>query len=104
NVIAKHPLAADSFAPRVDLAAPGWVQGIVVADWNDDGKRDIGCVTEQPFVEGHPSYLCIYENLGAPGSFSAASVGPRLDFPALWNAWGLSTVDLDDDGHLDCLF
>ncbi|HEU5072265.1 MAG TPA: immunoglobulin domain-containing protein [Verrucomicrobiae bacterium] len=91
-------LTASSFAPHVDFGTPGWMHTVSVADFNGDGKPDIGVVGELP------SYMAIFQNASTPGSFTSASFLPRVDFGTGWNAWGIAAGDLDGDGRPDLVF
>jgi hypothetical protein len=87
-----------SFAPRVEFRADGRIHDVLLGDFNGDGKPDLALVTEAN------SRLSIFQNLSAPGSFTAASFGPRLDFPCGSSPQGLTLADVDGDGWRDCVF
>ena len=50
------------------------------------------------------SLISIFQNTGAPGSFTDSSLGGRVDFSTGWNAWGVAVGDLDGDGLPDVVF
>jgi hypothetical protein len=90
-------LTNGSFAAPVSFGNPGWVHNVVLGDINGDGKPDLIAVGELG------SFLCAYQNQSAPGSFTAASLAPRVDFGTGWNAWGVSVGDLDGDMRPDAV-
>ncbi|HMP81646.1 MAG TPA: FG-GAP-like repeat-containing protein [Verrucomicrobiota bacterium] len=91
-------LDADSFAPEVGFPLGGRGHNVVLSDVDGDGKPDIvvDCELE--------SLVSVFRNLTAPGSFSSASLAPRVDFPTGYNAWGVSAGDLNSDGRPDVVF
>jgi len=91
-------LTSNSFAPRVDFATGYWTHTVVIADFNGDGKPDIGVVGELPSV------MSIFQNASTPGSFTSSSLAPRVDFSTGYNAWGIAAGDLDGDGRPDIVF
>jgi hypothetical protein len=87
-----------SFAPVVDFALPGWGNFVAVGDLDGDGKLDIAVVTQLG------SYFSVFRNISTPGSFTTASLAPRIDLPAGYNANGVAIGDLDGDGRPDVVF
>ena len=98
NTHAGGSLTTNSFAPRVDFGTPGWMHTVAIADFNGDGKPDICVVGELS------SFMSVFQNISTPGSFTTASLAPRVDFGTGWNAWGIAAGDLDGDGRPDIVF
>ena len=98
NVSSGGLLTTNSFAARVDFGTPGWMHTVSVADFNGDGKPDIGVVGELG------SYMAIFQNTATPGSFTVNSFAPRVDFTTGYNAWGIAAGDLNGDGRPDVVF
>jgi hypothetical protein len=98
NLSSPGTLDTNSFAPEVDFPAPGWVRSVGLGDLNGDGMPDISLTCEED------SYMCVFQNLSTPGSFTNTSLGSRVDYGAGWNPHGISIGDLDGDGRPDIVF
>ena len=79
------------------VLTPFWNQsGIVVADFNGDGRADVAVASA--YVDGgppHAGYVEVYLQL-APGNF-----GAPVRYPIGPDPWGMSAGDVNGDGHLD---
>ena len=91
-------ITTNSFAPRVDFAAAGWVNSLTLADLDGDGKLDIALVSQSSSV------FSIFKNVSVPGSFTTNSLSARVDYAAGNNPNGISVGDLDGDGRPDIVF
>ena len=76
---------------------PFWSRsGIVVADFNTDGRDDLAVAAA--YIDGpppHPGYVEIYMQ-SAAGVFAAP-----VRYPIGPDPWGMSAGDVNGDGHLD---
>ncbi len=92
------PFSTNSLARPLEFPTQGWTHNVALADFDGDSKADIAAVGELV------SYLSIFQNVSSPGALTPASLGPRVDYSAGWNAWGLAVGDLDGDGRPDITF
>ncbi|HLX69362.1 MAG TPA: LamG-like jellyroll fold domain-containing protein, partial [Verrucomicrobiae bacterium] len=77
---------------------PGWGNFVALADLDGDGKLDIAVVTQLG------NSFSLFRNISSPGSFSTASLAPRIDLPAGYNPNGVVIGDLNGDGRPDVVF
>jgi hypothetical protein len=95
NVSTGGRLSTNSFAARLDLAAPSTSDMVAFADVDGDGKLDMLV----------PAYLgqvlSVFHNVSVPGSLTANSFEPRLDFGTGGRAHRMAVADLDGDGKPD---
>ena len=79
------------------LSLPNSPDGVVVGDFNSDGKTDIALATNYPYANSTPQthYLQPWFGDGA-GNFNA---GAKVNLPFLIE--GLASGDFDGDGKLD---
>ena len=102
NTATVGSITTNSFAPRVDFGAGGWVNELALGDLDGDGKPDIGLVSQMA------NYFSIFKNLSVPGSFTSNSLAARVDYTAGSatgsNPNGVAMGDLDGDGRPDIVF
>ncbi len=98
NTSSPGSLTTNSFASHVDFALPGWGNSVAIGDLDGDGKPDLAVVTQ--LGDG----LSIFKNISTPGSFTASSFAPRVDYPAGYNPNSVAIGDLDGDGRPDIGF
>ncbi len=98
NTATVGSITTNSFASRVDFAAPGWVNSLTLADLDGDGKLDIALVSQISSV------FSIFKNVSVQGSFTTASLAARVDYSTGWNPNGIAVGDLDGDGRPDIVF
>ena len=98
NTATVGSITTNSFAPRVDFAAPGWVNSLTLADLDGDGRLDIALVSQLSSV------FSIFKNVSVPGSFTTNSLAARVDYAAGYNPNGIAVGDLDGDGRPDIVF
>jgi alpha-tubulin suppressor-like RCC1 family protein len=98
NTSTPGSITASSFAAPVIFSAPGWVNSIALADLDGDGKLDIAMVSQISSV------FSVFKNVSQPGSFTTASLAPRVDYAAGYNPNGMAVGDLDGDGRPDIIF
>jgi enediyne biosynthesis protein E4 len=77
------------------LARPGWVSGVAIADYNNDGLDDL-------FLTYYDRNV-LFRNNG-DGSFTDVTREAGLLLPAPQWSTGCTFVDYDRDGHLDLFF
>ncbi len=88
-------LTTSSFAARLDLATGAAPFNISCQDLDGDGKTDIAV------GNAGGSSISIWQNIGTPGSITAASFNPRLDIAG--PSTGLAIADMDLDGKPDLI-
>ena len=98
NIGTPGSITASSFAPNVAFGMGARVHSVAMGDLDGDGKPDLAVVTELP------SRLSLFKNQSAPGSFTASSLGSRIDFASGSNAVGVVIGDLDGDSRPDLVF
>ena len=93
NISSPGTITTNSFAPRIDLRAPGSMNEVAVADLNGDDKPEI--VTVEASTVGS---VAIFQNESTPGNIAFASY---IQLPGDSGLRSLAIGDLDGDGHPD---
>ena len=89
-----------SFAPKVDMNAPGALTDLRIADLNGDGKPDLASSIAPTPGQGYETEITVFENLSTPGTLSfGAGVNIALDDNAGWV--DLALGDFNNDGKMD---
>jgi len=88
NVATPGILDASSFAPRVDLPANAQNATIVAGDLDGDGRPEL-------IAGGTGQIVSVYRNRATPGSLTAASFAPRVDFGMPGWVHTVALADLD---------
>ncbi|TDH26617.1 hypothetical protein EXU57_11045 [Segetibacter sp. 3557_3] len=95
-------ITASSFAPLVDLNMTG-VKTFEVGDVDGDGKLDLAVIRD-PYTapDGNSAgRIAIAHNRATPGSITAESFAPGVDFDTPYDVWALALGDLDGDSKPD---
>ncbi len=83
------------FGTNVVFAAPTGSYAVAVGDLDGDGKLDVVVGSQ------NAQTISIFRNTSSPGSISAGSLAPRVDFHTGGWANSLAIGDLDGDGKPD---
>lgn len=88
-------VATNSFEPRVNFGAPLNPYGLVIGDWDGDGKPDLAT------IGAGVAKLSLFRNTSTGAVINATSFGTKVDFATGGTPRGVAFADLDGDGKLD---
>jgi FG-GAP-like repeat/IPT/TIG domain/FG-GAP repeat len=90
-------VGAISFAPVQNFLVPSYeIEGIVLADFDGDGRTDIAMTTQVFNATGNG--FSVYRNIG---DVSKLAFAPSVDFSTGDIGFQISAADLDNDGRPD---
>jgi hypothetical protein len=95
NLAVLGVINTNSFAPRVDLAAPGGSDTIRLGDVDGDGKMDLVIGSWQSQT------ISVYRNISDPGALGTNSFAPRIDFATAGRTHTVALGDLNGDAKPD---
>jgi hypothetical protein len=90
-------LSVNAFAAKFDSATDLHPNGIVVADFDGDGKPDLATANNYS-ITGSLASVSILRNTSNPGSISLA---PHIDIPTGVQTYAIAAGDIDGDGKID---
>lgn len=88
-------LGTNSFPARLDFAAGSGAHTPSMGDLDGDGRPEI--IVPNDF----DANVSVYRNLSHPGSLTAVSLAPRVNFATRNNPVSVRPADIDGDGRLD---
>jgi len=96
NTSTSGSITSSSFSSKIDFAAGNSPYGTAIVDVDGDGKPEM-------IVTNYLSNsVSVFKNIGAPGSITASSFEPKVDFTmGIANARAPSIGDIDGDGKPD---
>lgn len=96
NKSAAGEITQGSFDPKIDINAGNGPLGIIINDFNNDGKNDL-------IVSNHHSNtISILKNTSSKvDTMISTAFAPAADFPAGTNPWDAALSDINGDGKPD---
>ena len=97
NTSAFGTITSGSFAANVDFTtgAASNPYGVVIVDFDGDGKRDIAVATS--------GAVSVFRNTSTSGSITAGSLAAKVDFVPSGTSIGVTAADIDGDGNPDLI-
>ena len=86
---------ASTFAEKVDFATGLNPFGVVIHDFDSDGKVDLAT------SNGYGGAVSVVRNKSTAGPVGSNSFDPKFDFTTGYGPYGLAVGDLDGDGRKD---
>ncbi len=96
NTSTPGSITTSSLASKVDFTTGIYPYAVAMADVDGDGKPDI-------LVTSSYDTLSVFRNTSAPGSISASSFAPRVDFTTGSEPGSIVIGDVDGDGKPDII-
>ena len=100
NTAVPGAVTISSFASPVELAINGSTLAVAINDADGDGKPDLVATTGK---FNSSNSVGIFRNVSTPGSITAASFAPRVDFATGDNTRDFTIADIDGDGKPDIM-
>ncbi|MBI5474279.1 MAG: VCBS repeat-containing protein, partial [Ignavibacteriae bacterium] len=83
------------FDTKVDFSIGSNSDGIVLQDFDGDGKADVAAIDVVSNV------VSVFKNVGSAGGITASTFAAKVDFPTGGYARSLVAGDFDGDGRID---
>jgi gliding motility-associated-like protein len=85
----------NTFDSRIDFTTGTYPNSVAIRDIDGDGKPDIVVANE------NSNTVSIFRNISSPGSITAGSLAPRVDFITGSDPTSIAIGDIDGDGQSD---
>jgi gliding motility-associated-like protein len=96
-------ITTESFGAGIDFQTGSRPGGIAIGDIDGDGKPDLAVSNYGDGVSQSSYTVSIFKNTGMPGSISAGSFAPKVDFQSSHGGVYVAFNDLDMDGKPDLI-